>query len=132
LRSVKVLITIALLLAGCAGRYERGARYAAIAYDVGMTTCDIGQTYAESDGGRWDIMPNPGAHLYEGDPLLGPTPAPGLLATNAVLTSAVTTWIGTKAPTWAAWTYLGIVGVVETAMVFKPTHMQYGGACGVK
>lgn len=125
-------ILLLFFMSACAGNFERDARYAATTYVVGMTACDIGQTYAESDGGRWDVEPSPGHHLIEGNPILGPVPPPGLLATDLVLTSAVTTWIGTRAPRWVAWSYLGIVGAVETALVFEPVHVRWGGYCGVR
>lgn len=123
-------LVFVVLLTACAGNFERGARYAATGYVVAMTACDVGQTYTESDGGRWDVAPEPGHRLYESDPLLGPTPAPGLLATNLALTSAVTLWVATKAPRWAAWSYLVVVGVAETYLV--DTRTRWGGVCGVR
>lgn len=126
------IVAMIWLLVGCAGRFERGARYAATATVIGLIACDVGQTYKDSDGGRWDLMPAPGDVVLEGNPVLGPRPSPGLLAANLAVTTTVTTLVGVKAPRWLAWAYLGIVGAVETYIVTDPQHIKWSkGLCGV-
>lgn len=129
---MRFAIVLAMVLTGCAGSFERHARYAATAAVIGLIACDVGQTYKDADGGRWDIMPAPGDRVVEGNPVLGQEPPPGLLVLDFELSAALTAWVGTKTPRWVAWTYLGIVGAVETYIVTAPEHLKWsGGPCGV-
>ena len=71
------LILIALMLSACATEQRVGAlTFAAMA----LSACDVDQTVAVSDAGRWDLRAPSGKLYAELNPLLGATPSPRKLA----------------------------------------------------
>jgi hypothetical protein len=123
-----VKLAFALLLANCT---EQQIRVATVV-DSALIACDVGQTYHESDGGRWD-RPGayPGTVRLEENPVLGPRPSPGLLAAGALFGIYATSIIGfSKMPTWARVGYLATIGAVESYIIAE--HYSWDGVCGAR
>lgn len=116
-----------LVLSACTHR-DRIAVLAASA--AVATACDVRQTMEVSDGGRWD-WPGPAPNNYtEGNPMLGPTPSPAVLAGSLVMVQTAIIWVAQadRIPTWSKYVLLGAMAVGEGLEVRRMAPVA--GICG--
>lgn len=122
------IISLVIALSGCS---SITAARVMTHVNNGLILCDVGQTLYASDGGRWDRPGDgPGTVQRELNPVLGPTPSLGFIGAVGGVDVAVNTAVGySNLPSWLRWSWIAVVGVVETTLVIE--HEKLSGVCGI-
>jgi hypothetical protein len=129
MRKVIACVVMCVLCAasGCMSVSQRRTfRKVMAVYDEAALTCDVSQTIAFSDGGKWDLGQH-GQPVEEANPIYGHTPTPTALLTGLMATiGTVVLAQGAQNRLGDAW--LAGVGIVETVVVAN--NYQFSGLCG--